>query len=135
MSEQAAGLPGWLPSRANRRRAFWVYAAALFTATHWPKLEIPRVVFERTDIVLHAGAFCVWTLLMMGTEYLGPPLNRRAIGWCWLIGLVNAGVDEALQAIPFVNRTCAWDDWGADAAGVTAAALAMLWIAHRAKAT
>lgn len=131
MSEQPAGLGRWLPARPLRRRAFWAFAAVLFTATHWPRLEVPHVVIERTDIVLHIGAFCVWTLLLIGTEYLGPLLNRRAIGWCWLIGLASAGLDEGLQAIPLVNRTCAWDDWGANAAGVTVAALVAVGYAWR----
>jgi VanZ family protein len=115
-----------MPARGVRRRAFWVYAAALFVGTHWPRLELPPTVIERPDVVVHAAAFGLWTLLLAGTEYLGPARRGRAVLWCGVIALAVSAVDEALQAVPFVHRTAAWDDWLANAAGVALACLAML---------
>jgi VanZ family protein len=116
----------WMPSRRIRRRVFWLYAAALFVGTHWPRLELPPTIIERPDVLVHMSAFGLWTLLLAGSEYLGSLRSRRAILWCGLIALANAALDEALQAVPFVQRTAAWDDWLANAAGVVVATAAML---------
>ena len=57
---------------AGRRRlwrlAFWVYAAALFTATHWPKLEVPGP--EGSDKVIHVGAFGTWMLFALSLIHI-----------------------------------------------------------------
>lgn len=123
--------PRWLPPRQLRRAAFWCYAVLLFVATHWPRLELPHVVIERTDIVVHMGAFGLWTLLLIASEYTGLWLSRTSIGRAWLIGIVYCAFDEATQAIPFIRRTAAWDDWAADVGGVTAAVVIALLLRAR----
>ena len=51
-----------------RRAAFWLYVPALFTATHWPYLEVP-LPGERPDLAVHLCAFGLWTLLLIGAGY------------------------------------------------------------------
>lgn len=109
-----------------RRVAFWLYVPALFTATHWPQLRLPPS--GRPDLVVHLALFGTWTGLLIACGYFGRSLSGRNIGLCWLVGGLYAAMDEALQAIPALGRTAAWDDWGANLLGVTGAALvALLW--------
>lgn len=97
-----------------RRAAFALYAIALFVATHWPRLVIDSPVIG-TDKIIHATAFLIWTLLLAGAS---GPGKRIPIGRLALICTVYACIDEGLQAIPALGRTCSWADLGADLLGV-----------------
>jgi hypothetical protein len=45
-----------------------------------------------------------------------------------IVATAFAALDEGLQAIPFLNRTCAWDDMAANVMGILTAFLIMgLW--------
>lgn len=112
------------------RAAFWTYAAALFVGTHWPKLTIPAS--GRPDILVHAVVFGVWTGLLVAAGFFGPVRSMRNVVVAWAVAAVWSGVDEALQAIPFIRRNAAWDDWAANLAGVTLAAVIALVVARRA---
>lgn len=137
--------------RVLARGAFWVYAAVLFTATHWPNLKIESSYVERPDIFIHAATFGLWTMLLIGTGYFAhvsgevgraEGVMRAAMEWAprvlttrgvlisGAVGLGYAAFDEATQAIPGLGRTAAIDDFGADAVGVMAAVVAGL-IAQR----
>ncbi|MGD9789480.1 MAG: VanZ family protein [Phycisphaerales bacterium] len=102
--------------RRSWRVAFALYAATLFTATHWPRLEVPMVV-PRSDLYVHAGVFGVWTGLAIACGFFGPRLSRTNILATGLLGIAYAALDEALQAIPVLHRTAAFDDWAADCLG------------------
>jgi hypothetical protein len=98
------------------RAAFWVYALTLFTFTHWPKLTVPGP--EGTDKTLHVLAFAGWTGLAVLCGWFGRPLSVRNLLLTGLIAAANSAVDELLQAIPFVNRSCEWADARANLLGV-----------------
>ncbi|MFN0131836.1 MAG: VanZ family protein [Phycisphaerales bacterium] len=111
-------------SRAARRIAFWAYAVALFVLTHKPKFTVPGP--PRIDLVAHAAAFGLWTILLIAAGFFGPPLSIRNITIVAPVAVVYAAIDEALQAIPWVRRHAAWDDWAMDCVGIALALVAAL---------
>lgn len=111
------------PARRSVRAAFICFALVLFTATHWPKLQLTNVV-PRSDLWIHASAFCLWTSLLIACRFFTlRALTSRNILICVAIGIAYGGFDELTQAIPVLHRTCAWDDWGADVTGAILAGL------------
>ncbi|MBX3359617.1 MAG: VanZ family protein [Phycisphaeraceae bacterium] len=114
-----------------RVTVFAAYAVLLFTMTHWPRLELPPVV-QRPDLIVHFGAFGLWALLLNFSGLVGPFLSRRTAMIAFPISLAYAAIDEGLQAIPFVHRQCALDDWLANAGGVTIVTIGLLVVARRA---
>lgn len=118
----------WSP--VARRRAFFAYALLLFTLTHWPSLRIETDV-SRPDLIIHATAFAIWTVLFASCAFFGAPGSRRNLGMCALIGVVYACIDEALQGLRFINRHAAVDDALADILGVAIGILAMAFLARR----
>jgi VanZ family protein len=109
-----------------RRAAFLLYIPVLFTATHWPRLTIPGE--GRKDLIVHVAALGFWTALLIGAGFFGPPLSRRNIFAAFGIATLYAVFDEATQAIPFIHRTAALDDWAADCAGIFLACVVALLV-------
>ncbi len=109
-----------LAARRWARAVFWVYAAFIFVGTHWPKLEIPGT--GRPDLFAHVAVFGLWAALFIACRFFGPALSWRNIGLGALVSAAYSGIDEGLQAIPFIRRVPAWDDWGANLLGVGVAA-------------
>lgn len=103
---------------------FGLYAGFMFMMTHWPRLTIPLP--GRPDLLVHMTIFGIWTGLLIACGRFGPALSGRNIGWCFGVGVVYAAIDEGLQAIPFIRRTAAWDDWGCDLTGVALACVIAL---------
>ena len=99
-----------------RRAAFWVYAAIVFTGTHWPRLRLPGA--GRPDLLIHLSTFGAWTAILISAGFFGAVLSRRNIGTAAVIAPIYAAIDELLQAIPFVHRTAAFDDWLANCLGI-----------------
>jgi hypothetical protein len=130
-----SGLAGLLVKyRRVLRVIFWVYAAALFTATHWPALVVNVPGIERPDLIAHFGCFGGWFGLFWLTGYAGEPLRLRSILISTVVACLYAGLDEGLQAIPWVRRTCAWDDYGANCTGIgiaTMVAIVTMLVAGR----
>lgn len=114
-----------LPSPRLVRRVFWPYAAVIFVATHWPRLEIHAPI-ERPDLILHVGVFALWTVLCALCGFFGPALSMRNIALAGGVGLVYSFADEALQAVPFLHRHAALDDALANALGVALAAAVLV---------
>lgn len=114
------------------RWVFALYAATLFVGTHWPnlKLDVPGV--ERPDLIVHLTIFGGWLGLLWLSGLVGPALKFKSLGLCVLVAVVYAAVDEGLQAIPWVRRNAALDDYAANCLGVLlGAALAgvvILWV-------
>lgn len=100
-----------------RRYAFWAYAAVLFTGTHYPNLRMPGPPI-RTDLFVHLSIFGTWTAILIAAGFFGPTLSWRNIRLAAIIAPIYAAIDESLQAIPFVHRTAAFDDWCANVAGI-----------------
>lgn len=112
MSERSA----W---RVLRRSVFIGYGLALFVATHWPALTIPGE--GRKDLIIHVGAFAVWASALIACGFFGLPFSRRNILVCGVVAVAYAAIDEGSQAIPWVRRTAAWDDYAADVSGIALA--------------
>ncbi len=121
-----------LLSKVGGREAWFVfglYAGFMFMMTHWPRLTIPLP--GRPDLFVHATIFGTWGCLLIACGRFGPVLSLRNIGWSGAVGVAYAGVDELLQAIPFLRRTAAWDDWACDVFGITLACVIALVIRAR----
>lgn len=126
------------------RTAFWCYVVVLFTATHWPNLRIESAYVERPDIFIHLACFGTWAALLICSGYtangardplaesrgvrgwVGMVTRPRAVGVAWMVALGYAAFDELSQGIPGLGRTVGWDDYGANATGITLAACAAL---------
>lgn len=106
------------------RLAFAAYAVVLFVGTHWPKLNIQGPV-PRSDLWVHLVAFGMWSVLVTLCGFFGPRLSRRNLVLSWVLALGYACIDEGLQGIPALGRTCAWDDLTMNAAGITTASAAL----------
>ncbi|MBX3361215.1 MAG: VanZ family protein [Phycisphaeraceae bacterium] len=104
---------------------FGVYALALFIATHWPRLAIDSPI-RGTDKIIHVGVFFVWTLLLAAAVRHRRP-RLRTLG---LIACGYAALDEGLQAIPALGRTCSWWDLLANVVGV-GLGLVVIWLIRR----
>lgn len=109
--------------------AFAVYAPMLFLGTHWPNLRIDGPV-ERSDLWVHLGAFGLWSVLAASCGWFGEPGSWRNLSRAWLLSMAYAAVDESLQAIPALHRTAAWDDYAANAVGITLGS-ALVWAVRR----
>lgn len=117
----------------NRRRmmrgAFAGYAVLLFIGTHWPNLQV-RGPVERSDLWVHLIVFGGWAALCASCGFFGRPLSPRNLTLTWLLAVGYACIDEGLQAIPALGRTCAWDDLASNALGISLA-IAGMWAAGR----
>lgn len=120
----------------RRRHLIWtlfgVYAGFLFALTHWPHLVVEGP-FPRPDLWAHFSFFGGWTAMACLSGPFGPPLAPANIRQSALLGLAYAAFDEGLQAIPALGRTCALDDYGANAVGVLGASLILLAISRLAR--
>lgn len=114
----------WPPPRSARVFVFGCYAGFMFVGTHWPALTIP--VPGRPDLLVHVVLFGLWTAMCIWAEPFGPMLSLRNILASQLLSVVYSGVDEGLQAVPFIRRAAALDDFGANTCGVLAVTLIAL---------
>lgn len=114
---------------ARRARLLWIvtiaYWALLFTATHTPKLPpVATVVSDKLEHVIGYGILA--TLLNLCLRARDPV--RPNIGMIVLLVLMVYGViDELLQAMPFIHRSCEFLDWCADVTGASIAVV-LLWL-------
>lgn len=107
------------------------FTLLLLVATHWPALEIKGPV-SRTDLVLHAGVFCVWTWLLYAAGLVGVGRrglrgsNARRLVLTAIAGVAFACFDELTQ--PLMGRIYDPLDLLANFAGVLLAvgAIALL---------
>lgn len=106
------------------RVCFVLYTITLLTATHWPQLTIPGPI-HRTDLVVHLGAFGLWTILLGLTGWIrSKHCIRRQTLVIALIGIGFGILDETTQ--PLFSRVFDWTDIAADIAGVILASLALM---------
>jgi hypothetical protein len=109
-----------MPVGSLVRATFFLYALVLFIGTHWPALKINAP--GRPDLLVHAAIFSLWTLLLIACGFFGPVLSRRNILTALPVAIVYAAIDESLQAIPWIRRTAALDDYLMNVTGIVAAA-------------
>jgi VanZ family protein len=110
--------------RLIARLAFAAYALLLFTLTHIPNVKIEAT--WRPDLLMHLVAFGGWTLFLILAGFFGPVFSFRNIASAAALGAAYGAIDEALQAIPFIHRHAAVDDWLADCLGVALGCAAAL---------
>jgi len=103
-------------TRRLRRIAFWGFAVILFTATHWPALQLPGP--PNTDKFVHIAAFGCWTMLLILAAFFGGPFRWRNILACLIIAPIYAAIDEYSQAIPFIKRSAEFADYFANLKGI-----------------
>ena len=124
----AAGLVRWLESEQSRPVRRWIFGiqmTATVLLTLWPNLQVPNVV-PRTDLVGHMTVFGSWMIAAIWLGMFGPIFSARNIVLTGMLGAMFGAVDEGLQAIPFIHRTCALDDWGCNVLGITVGGFLMI---------
>ena len=100
-----------------------MYTLALLTATHWPGLAF-KGPFSRTDLIIHAGAFGFWTIMLGMSGWIRSTccIRRQAL----MVGLIGIGfglADETTQ--PLFSRVFDWWDVAADMAGAILAGVVL----------
>ena len=55
-----------------------------------------------------------------GTGLLGPWRSRRTISLAVVVAIAYAAFDESTQAVPFIRRYAAWDDFAFNVVGILA---------------
>ncbi|CAG1010567.1 hypothetical protein PHYC_03881 [Phycisphaerales bacterium] len=123
MSPRTRGRPLWA------LLAFWLYAPVLFLGTHWPKLQVEGPI-PRTDLVVHFSAFGLWSSLCAACGWFGQAGSARNLWRTWVLGLLYAAFDEGLQLVPALGRVAAWDDYTANAVGITLGVLLVAGVAR-----
>ena len=121
------------PPPRTARGVFVLYALALVTATHWPGLAIASPSGLRLDLLIHAGAFGTWLLLLCLCRFFGPILSPRNLVRCALLSGAYALLDELTQGIPILRRTIDPWDLGANLSGIALAAGALGLVARAAR--
>lgn len=118
------------------RIVFVAYAILLFSATHKPGVDVNMVPGIRLDLFIHAGAFCMWTILLGMTGWLGNAASLRGLALLLAVGVAYAVIDEASQAVPIFRRVFDVKDMAANAGGaaIGAAAISALRRATRRQA-
>lgn len=110
------------------RVCFVLYTITLLTATHWPKLTIKGPI-ERTDLVVHLGAFGLWTILLGLSGWISSKhcIMRQSL-LIALVGICFGILDETTQ--PLFSRVFDWTDIAADITGAILASLALMlyWV-------
>ncbi len=97
------------------RAVFVAYALVLTTGTHWPALDIGRVVgggFESPDKILHTLAFAGLLVLLWRTRWVPRVWQAAVFVLAWTV------IDELTQALPVLNRTFSGQDLAASQIGV-----------------
>lgn len=105
------------------RVGLWVATAVLWTTvfvlTHTPSLPPPPGGIS--DKGAHVLAYGALAGSLFVTMWVNRP-TREALGWKVLaICAAYGAVDEWLQAVPWVGRSCELNDWLADVIGTVIA--------------
>jgi VanZ family protein len=119
--------------RVKRLRVLWIgFWVLLFGLTHWPKPP-PLGHIPESDKVMHFIAY--FTLALAGGRLWLAQRRTLTAGWIivwWGVYAGYAAIDELLQELPFIHRSCELGDWLADIVGVSAALLITWSGRHRA---
>lgn len=117
-------------TRGHGRSLAWFtfggYAGAIFSLTHWPRLQLPMLV-PRSDLWVHCFVFGLWAILFAICRPAGPLLSGRNIRWSSGVAVVYAVIDELTQGLPGINRSVGVDDLGANLLGILGA-VSILWV-------
>lgn len=110
------GVPAEVSLRATRhwRVLLGVYAGALATGTHWPRLDLGDPE-RQPDKIMHFVAFGVLAALLWQARIVATPWRLLALGVVW------CAIDETTQGIPGLGRSVSIHDFVASALGVVVA--------------
>lgn len=110
------GVPAEVSFVATRhwRVLLGLYAGALATGTHWPKLNLGDPA-RPPDKLMHFAAFGALAALLWQARTVRSPWTLLALGVAW------CAVDELTQAIPGLGRAVSIHDFVASALGVLVA--------------
>jgi len=103
---------------------FCVYAAVLLMMTHWPRLEVPGPT--GTDKLLHILAFGGWCGLFTVCGWFGRPLSDANLLRSCVVAAAYGALDEGLQGLEWIQRSCEWADLGANLTGVVGVTTVLL---------
>jgi VanZ family protein len=106
--------------------AYWV---GLFTLTHVPAQQLPRVPVK--DKTAHLIGYALLASGIMISLRLSGRLRAGSGVTVLAILLAYGAVDEWTQALPFINRSCELADWYADAAGASVAVVICSWMLRK----
>lgn len=101
------------------RALAWLALGIVFTATHWPNLHIEWPM-RGGDKVLHAIAFMILALIWWPTGFIRSVPLFALVAASWSI------LDEALQALPIVQRHAGVEDAVANLCGIAIAMLVII---------
>lgn len=109
-------IPAEVSLRATRhwRVLLGMYAGALSTGTHWPRLNLGDPA-RQPDKILHFAAFGVLTALLWQARLARTPWRLLAVGVVW------CAIDEVTQGIPGLGRVVSRYDLIASVLGVAVA--------------
>ncbi len=130
MSGALKRLAAWIQSprgSALMRRLLALDIVVVLALTLWPRLEVP-IPINRPDLIAHLVVFGSLTLVAIAAGLFGPALSHRNILRSAIATGLFACIDEGLQSIPAIHRTCALDDAMANLLGVgLGSAIAWTW--------
>lgn len=109
--------------------AYWL---TIFTLTHIPQQHLPSVPFG--DKIEHLLAYGLLGLLLYCYIWRTRPHLNNIEGLVLTIGLLYGAIDELLQAVPFIHRSCELLDWFADCTGIAIAVGVLSMLRWRIKA-
>jgi hypothetical protein len=115
------GIPAEITVLATRswRVLLGLYAGALATGTHWPRLNLGDP--ERPpDKMMHFAAFGILAGLLWQARMVRSPGRLLAVGMVWCL------VDECTQGIPGLGRSVSLYDFVASSLGVAVATALVL---------
>ncbi len=103
------------------RVVFFAYAVVLFVATHKRGVDVNVVPGWRLDLLIHMGAFGLWTFLLGLTGWLGDVRKLRGVLVLMAVGVGYAILDESSQALPMYDRVFDLTDMAANSIGAVLA--------------
>ena len=118
-----------MPARSLRVFVFGVFAGAIATLTHWPRLSVQSPL-PRTDLAVHFPAFAIWTFLLIAAEPFGRFASRANLVKSTLVALLYTVVDELTQGLPILHRKIDPADIAANASGAAFGAFTA-WLVGR----
>lgn len=128
MTKLLSTLAAWVSQPTGMRFIRWLLiadVAVVLLLTLWPNLEVP-IPIKRPDLIAHLAVFGSLSFIATLAGLFGPPFSTRNLIRTSLAVAAFSGVDESLQAIPFIRRTSALDDFAANVLGVLLGSL-LVW--------
>jgi VanZ family protein len=111
-----------------------IWMAVIFYMSHQPTLDTPAF-FEHQDKIMHAGAYGLLAILILGSMSL--PLSGYTRRQAWLSALLASlyGISDEFHQSFVAGRSPEFSDWLADALGALLAAMLIAQLSRKLKAS